>query len=294
VSLFVASGLLALAFAVSQRLGRFPMLTRGLVRNTQFAGASITLFLFAIGMMGTLFLTVIAFVNLWGYSELEAALAVTPIPAMGLIVAPLVGRLSNRLPPRVVGVPALLLMAAGLLTLSGFPAEPDYWSVVGPLILMGAGVGATFPAVSIGSMGSIRGQELGLGSGIVNMARQVGFAVGVALLVAVFSGSVDNEIASARHQVAAVTRDSGLPAAERSRVAERVLADPSDPATAAVEAQTGIERRADRIVDEHVRDAFGVALRVAALVTLLAIPFSLTMRRRPAETGMEEAAAAAG
>jgi EmrB/QacA subfamily drug resistance transporter len=294
VSLFVASALLAAAFAISQRVGRFPMLTRALVQNRQFAGASITLFLFAIGMMGTLFLTVIAFVNLWGYSELEAALAVTPIPAMGLIVAPVVGRLSNRLPPRLAAVPALLLMSGGLLALSGFPAEPDYWSVLGPLILMGAGVGATFPAVSIGSMGSIRGQELGLGSGIVNMARQVGFAVGVALLVAVFSGSVDNEIASARHQVAALTRDSGLPAAERSRVAERVLADPSNPAVAAVEAKTGIERRADRIVDEHVRDAFGDALRVAALVTLLAIPFSLTMRRRPAEAALEEAAAVAG
>ena len=66
--------------------------------------------------------------------------------------------------------------------------------MVFPLILMGAGAGATFPAVSIGSMGSITGQELGLGSGIVNMSRQVGFAVGVALLVAVFTGTIDNQL----------------------------------------------------------------------------------------------------
>jgi len=54
VSLFVASVLLALAFALTQRYGRFPMLTRALVRNGQFMGASVTLLLFAIGMMGTL------------------------------------------------------------------------------------------------------------------------------------------------------------------------------------------------------------------------------------------------
>ena len=52
-------------------------------------------------------------------------------------------------------------------------------------------MGATFPAVTIGSMGSIPGQELGLGSGIVNMSRQVGFAVGVALFVAVFTGTIE-------------------------------------------------------------------------------------------------------
>jgi EmrB/QacA subfamily drug resistance transporter len=294
VSLFVASALLAVAFAISQRLGRYPMLTPRLVRNTQFVGASVTLFLFAIGMMGTLFMTVIAFVNLWGYSELEAALAVSPIPAMGLIVAPLVGRLSGRVSPRVVAVPALLSMAAGLLLLSEFPAEPSYGNVLGALVLMGAGVGATFPAVSIGSMGSIRGQELGLGSGIVNMSRQVGFAVGVALLVAVFSGSVDDEIVSARQQVAALTRDSDLTPAERSRVTERALADPSDPEASVVEPATGIERRADRIVDEHVRDSFGAAFRVAAFVTLLAIPFSLTMRRLPAGVTAAEAAPAGG
>ena len=290
VGLFVASALMAAAFALSQRVGRFPMLTRGLVRNRQFAGASVTLFLFAIGMMGMLFLMVIAFVNLWGYSELEAALAVSPIPAMGLLVAPIVGRLSNRVQPRVVAVPALLLMSAGLLLLSGFPAEPAYGSVIGALLLIGAGVGATFPAVSIGSMGSIQGQELGLGSGIVNMSRQVGFAVGVALLVAVFTGSLDNEIATARHQVAALTSERGVSAAERSRVTERVLVDPSDPATRPSEPATGLERRADRIVDEHVRDAFGAALRVAAFVTLLGIPFSLAMRRRPGEGAVAEVA----
>jgi hypothetical protein len=205
-----------------------------------------------------------------------------------------VGRLSGRVPPRVVAVPALLSMAAGLLLLSEFPAEPSYGSVLGALVLMGAGVGATFPAVSIGSMGSIRGQELGLGSGIVNMSRQVGFAVGVALLVAVFSGSVDDEIVSARQQVAALTRDSDLTPAERSRVTERALADPSDPETSVVKPATGIERRADRIVDEHVRDSFGAAFRVAAFVTLLAIPFSLTMRRLPAGVTAAEPAPAGG
>jgi EmrB/QacA subfamily drug resistance transporter len=283
VSLLAASVVLAVLFAFSQRLGRFPMLTRALVRNVQFVGASVTLLLFAIGMMGALFLGVIAFVNLWGYSELEAALAVTPIAGMGLLVAPIVSRIADRVPPAAIAVPALLAMAGGLFWLSGLPAEPSFKRVLGPLILMGAGVGATFPAVAIGSMGSIRGQELGLGSGIVNMSRQVGFAIGVALLVAVFTGSVDDQVAGAREQVAALTRDSDLSREQTSQLRKRAFADPTDPQATPLEPRTPVERRAEHIVSEHVRDSFGVALRVAAFVTLLAVPFSLTMRRRPME-----------
>jgi EmrB/QacA subfamily drug resistance transporter len=242
VSLFVAAGLLTAAFALTQRYGRYPMLTRALVRNRQFVGASISLLIFGIAMMGTLFMTVLAFVNLWEYSELKAALAVTPVPLMAMIVSPIVGRLSSRVPPRVFGVPALIVMAAGLWALSGLPTEPSLGRVVWPLALVGAGVGATFPAVSIGSMGAVQGQELGLASGIVNMSRQVGFAIGIALLVAVFTGQVGDQT--------------------------------SNP--------------------EHVRDAYGAAFRVAALVTLLAIPFSLTMRRSPVQVAAAQAPAAAG
>jgi hypothetical protein len=294
VSLFVASVLLAVAFAFSQRLGRYPMLTPALVRNRQFMGACASLLLFATGMMGALFLAVIAFVNLWGYSELEAALAISPIAIMAMLTSPFVGRFSERLQPRVFGVPALIVMAGGLLALSGIPAEPSLGRAIWPLVLIGLGVGGTFPAVSIGSMGSIRGQELGLGSGIVNMSRQVGFAVGVALLVAVFTGTIDNHLATARHEVAALTRESGLTGAAQRRLDRFALVDPSNPAATRPKPRTPVEREAKKIVNERVRDSYAAAFRVAALAALLGVPFSLTMRRRPSDAAVAEAGAAAG
>jgi len=191
VALFTGAVLFAVAFALTQRYGKSPMLTRGLVRNSQFMGASATLLLVGIGMMGALFMTVLVFVNLWGYSEIKAALAITPVAIMGMLVSPVVGRLSERFQPRAFGVPALIAIAAALIALSTLPAEPSLGAAVWRLALLGVGVGAAFPAVTIGSMGSIRGQELGLGSGIVNMSRQVGFAIGIAIFVAVFTGSLD-------------------------------------------------------------------------------------------------------
>ena len=284
VSLFVASALLAAAFAIVERYGRFPMVTRALARNRQFIGANISFFLFAIGMMGVLFMLVLAFVNLWGYSELKAALAITPVPVMGLLVAPVVGRLASRVPPRAIGLPALVAMAAALFWLSAMPAEPDYSSVLPPLVLMGAAMGATFPAMNIGSMGSITGQELGLGSGIVNMSRQVGFAVGVALLVAVFTGTIKTELTSARKEIDAVYPNSQTII---------FLQDAVNPSGRRIKPRTPTERRTLAIVNEHVRDSYGAAIRTAGFVTLLAIPFSLTMRRRPGEAASPEMLAAA-
>ena len=153
--------------------------------------------------------------NLWGYSELEAALAITPVAVVAMLVSPLVGRL--RRPGRAASVRSAGTDrdGAALFALAGLPAEPNFWSACWRLSLLGLGVGAMFPAVTIGSMGSIRGQELGLGSGIVNMSRQVGFAIGVALFVAVFTGAIDNRVADARKEVAALERDSALSAAQK-------------------------------------------------------------------------------
>jgi EmrB/QacA subfamily drug resistance transporter len=185
VGLLGAAALLGVAFGLSQRYGRHPMLTAGLVRNRQFVGASVAFLLFAVGVVGQLFIAILFLTNLWHYSALEAALALTPVALVGLVVAPLVGRIADRVTPRAIGIPALVTMGVGLLWLGAAPTDPSYLAVLGPLILTGGAMGAAFPAMNIGAMGSVRGPELGLGSGIVNMARQLGFALGVAILVAV-------------------------------------------------------------------------------------------------------------
>jgi MFS family permease len=227
---------------------------------------------------------VLTFVNLWGYSELKAALAITPIPIMAMIVSPLVGRISDRLPPRAFGIPALLVMAVGLFSLATLPAEPDFWAAAWRLSLLGIGVGATFPAVMIGSMGSIRGTELGLGSGIVNMSRQVGFAIGIALFVAVFTGAVDNQAREAQQRIAA------LPGGHAA-----LSFNKDDPEATEVTGSGPAAGEARQILEEELRDAYGRPFLVGGFVTLLAVPFALTMRRRPSEAqaAPEVAAAAA-
>jgi EmrB/QacA subfamily drug resistance transporter len=292
VGLLAAAALLTAAFALSQRIGRFPMLTAALVRNRQFVGASGAILLFGAGMMGTLFLAVLLFVNLWGYSELEAAFAVSPVALAGLVVAPLVSRVADRVPPRAIGVPALGCVAAGMLLLARIPAEPDYLEALPGLALAGAGIGAAFPAVNVGAMGSIAGGELGLGSGIVNMSRQLGFAVGIAVLVAVFTGELAGNVERARPRAAEVATSAGLEPDERARVLRAAFAPPEAHAER-FEPRTPAEREIRALAADASRDAFAAAFRVAALTSLLAVPCALAMRRRPLG-GRTPAAAAAG
>ena len=252
------------------------MLTPGLVKNRQFVGASISLLLFGIGMMGTLFLTVLVFVNLWDYSELEAALAITPVAVTAMLIAPVVGRFSDRLPPRVVRrAGAGRDGNRGLLDVDVAGRSRTSWPRFGAWRSWDSASAPRSRRCSIGSMGAIRGQELGLGSGIVNTARQVGFAIGIALFVAVFTGAVDNHVQEA---------------AQRARAAE--------PNAPLVKREVGGERitvvsgeKADHILHEELRDAYGAAFRVGAFVVLLAIPFSWTMRRKPSDVQRDEASA---
>jgi EmrB/QacA subfamily drug resistance transporter len=281
VALLAGSVVLAGGFALSQRLGRFPMLARSLVANRQFMGASATMVLFAVSVMGPLFLAVIAFVNMWDYSQLTAALAVSPIPIVGMMVSPLVGRRSDRLPPRTMAVPALLLMGAGLIWLGELPADPDYLRILPALLLMGLGMGASFPTVNVGAMGSVSGQELGLGSGIVNMSRQLGFALGIAVLVAVFTGVLRDRAPDARAQAVAVVRQAKLPPDRGAQIVRRAFSSGRE--GRAFKPRTPVERRVARIATRVERDGFGAGFRVAALAVLLAVPFALTMRRNPAD-----------
>ncbi len=294
VSLFAGAVVLGAAFAASQRLGRWPMVVPSLLRNRQFIGACGAMTLFAVAVMGPLFLAVVAFVNMWGYSQLKAALAVAPIALLGMVVSPLVGRRADTVPPRLMAIPAMLVMAVGLVWIGELPAQADYLKVLPGLALMGIGMGAIFPSVNVGGMGSISGQELGLGSGIVNMSRQVGFALGVALLVAVFTGVLGDRADAARAKAEAVVERAHYPPERRQATLERAFSSSSEEGSAPFKPRNGVEREVAGLAAGAARDGFGAGFRVAALCVLLAVPFAFAMRRPPAAAHAAAAAAAAG
>ena len=293
VALLAASAVLAIGFALSQRFGRNPMLTRSLIRNRQFMGASGAFVLFAMGVIGVLFLVVIAFQTMWGYSSLHAALATLPIPLFGLLVAPIVGRNADRLSPRATGVVALVVMSAGLVWLSFIPASPDYLKILAPLTLIGLGMGTAFPSINVGAMGAVSGQELGLGSGIVNMSRQVGFALGIAVLVAVFAGTFPAHERAQRARADNFAHALGVHERSRHYLIERSFQDPNSDDFKPFFPQSSTGKAVRSIAADALRDSFKDAFLVGAFCVLCAIPLALTMRRNPAQAQAQARAQAA-
>jgi NTE family protein len=128
--------------------------------------------------------------DVWHYSIVRAGLAVTPSPLVVALVSGFAGRAAARFGFRAVLVPGSACFAAGLswFTLQ-IGAEPAYLAQWLPgALLVGLGIGLTFPVLSAAAVASLPADRFGVGSAVNQTARQVGGAIGVAILV-VFLGT---------------------------------------------------------------------------------------------------------
>ncbi|MFI6119740.1 MFS transporter [Streptomyces sp. NPDC051064] len=165
-----------------------PVLPMRLFRDRAFFGINMASLLMFLGMFGSIFLLSQFLQNVLGYSPTEAGLRMLPWTGMPMLVAPVAGYLADRFGGRPVVVTGLALQAVGL-GLFAAVLEPDvsYAAQLPGLIVGGIGMALYFaPAASL-VMSSVRPGEQGIASGANNALREVGGALGVAVLAAVFS-----------------------------------------------------------------------------------------------------------
>jgi EmrB/QacA subfamily drug resistance transporter len=184
-----ALGLFALHCARSDN----PLVSPALLRVRSFSGASLVALLFSASFGGMLLSIVLWEQNDWNWSALKAGLAIAPGPIMVPLCSFLIaGRLIRRFGPAVVITAGSVIFAAGLAWWAvAVGTQPDYLgSVLGGMLLTGAGVGLTLPTMMATAAGSLPPHSFATGSAVVNMIRQIGLAVGVAILVAVLGSPV--------------------------------------------------------------------------------------------------------
>ncbi|MFJ1898478.1 MULTISPECIES: MFS transporter [unclassified Streptomyces] len=165
-----------------------PMLPMRLFRGRAFFGINMAGLLMFLGMFGSIFLLSQYFQGVMGYSPAEAGLRMLPWTGMPMLVAPVAGLLADRFGGRPVVATGLAVQAAGL-ALFAMALAPDasYASQLPGLIVGGVGMALYFaPAASL-VMSSVRPAEQGIASGASNALREVGGALGVAVLATVFS-----------------------------------------------------------------------------------------------------------
>jgi len=188
VGSLAAGAVLVALFVLWEIRTEAPMLPMRFFRNRTFAQANVASLFMFFGMFGAIFLLAQFFQTVQGYSPFGSGLRILPWTAMPMIVAPIAGALSDKIPgPRIMGV-GLALQAIGLgwIAAVSTPTVP-YSHLVGPFILSGIGMGLFFAPVANVILGSVRRREEGQASGANNAIRELGGVFGVAVLASIFA-----------------------------------------------------------------------------------------------------------
>jgi EmrB/QacA subfamily drug resistance transporter len=165
-----------------------PMLPMRFFRSRTFSALNAASLLMYLGMFGSIFLLIQFLQFVQGYSPLEAGVRVLPWTAMPMVVAPIAGILTDRIGGKPIVGSGMLIMASGLAWFA-LTVSPDagYLSQVPAFVLCGIGMAMFFAPTGAMVMGSVEPSEQGIASGVNNSLRELGGALGVALLASVFA-----------------------------------------------------------------------------------------------------------
>jgi EmrB/QacA subfamily drug resistance transporter len=186
-ALAAGGGALAL-FSLHTLRHRNPLIDRTLFRLRPFTGASAVALFFSMAFGAMLLSRVLWAQDVWHWSALTTGLAIAPGPLMVPLFSFLIaGRLTARFGPGMVIALGSTVFAAGAAWWAlAIGLAPDYVDdMLGGMILTGIGVGLTLPTLMATGASSLPPHSFATGSAVINMLRQIGLAIGVAVLIAI-------------------------------------------------------------------------------------------------------------
>jgi EmrB/QacA subfamily drug resistance transporter len=184
---------LGAAFVWRQTRIANPLMPLRLFRSRNVSGANAAQALLVAGMFSMFFLGALYMQRILGYDPLQVGLAFLPATlVMGTLSLGFSEKLIMRFGPRRTLLPGLLLIGAGLLLFARTPVDGNYVAdILPPMLIVGVGIGTSFPALMTLAMSGATPEDAGLASGVVNTAAQVGGAIGLAVLATLATERTD-------------------------------------------------------------------------------------------------------
>jgi EmrB/QacA subfamily drug resistance transporter len=191
VGLFVLSALSLVTFVLLERHQRSPLLDLSLFRSSTFAGANVVALLVTLAMFGVFFFMSIYMQNILGYSATKTGAAFLPLTILIILIAPIAGKSSDRIGSRALMTAGMLCLAASLVLFSRLGLDSSFWDILPGLIVGGFGMALVMTPMTAAALGSVPVEKSGVGSGVLNTFRQVGGALGIAVMGAIVASYVD-------------------------------------------------------------------------------------------------------
>jgi hypothetical protein len=235
-------------------------------------------------MMAQFFFLALYMQNMLGYSPLQAGIRFLPATLMIVAIAPLAGRLTDRIGARIPIAVGLSLVSVAMVWLTTIDTGTTYGDLLPSFVLMGGGMALVMSPMSTAAMNAVADIKAGLASGILSMNRMIGGTLGVAVIGAVFQGAASSKLDQ-------LLSGSGLTAAQRSDIAHGLGGgQTSTPA--------GLDHSQAAQVSSAAHDAFisafASSMKVAAAVTIAGVVAAVTLIRGHRQTKAERDGAGAG
>ena len=191
------AAVLLVTFFVWERNSSHPMLDLNFFKNPRFTSASASISILFFAMFGVIFLLTQYFQFVLGYSPLEAGVRLLPLALTMMVVAPLSARIVERVGTKAVVSTGLLLSGLGVLSFVGLEVSTGYGNIFWRLMLMALGMGLTMAPATESIMGSLPLAKAGVGSAVNDTTRQVGGALGVAIIGSVLASTYGSKVGDA-------------------------------------------------------------------------------------------------
>ena len=192
----LALGVVALAgFVAIETRSPAPLLDLALLRHGPLAGVLVAALLYSAAAFAALIYASIWLQTVLGLGAISAGLVTLPLTGLAFAVSALAGRFLHDMPPRLVLGGGLAVIGAGDLLQLGLGGGSDWPRLLAGLAVVGVGVGAVSPMLASAAMAAVPQERTGMAAGAVNTARQLGFALGIAVLGSVFSSAIAGHLA---------------------------------------------------------------------------------------------------
>jgi len=181
-------GLLALAavsmvaFVILERRQKAPMLDLNLFRNPTFSGANAVMGLVGLAMFGIFFFNSLFLQNILHYGAIKTGATFLPMTVLIILVAPMAGRLSDKIGPRPLMTAGMVLLTTSLLLFGTLGTNSTFYDILPALVVGGIGMAITMAPTTSAAMGAVPVDKAGVGSAVINSMRQVGGSLGIAIM----------------------------------------------------------------------------------------------------------------